>query len=51
MGGYVKMLGEEGEEKEVDKAGSFQGKSVWFRSAIVVAGVVMNFLLSIIFGI
>lgn len=45
LGGYVKLLGE---EDEINKEGSFAQKSVWSRVAIVVAGVVMNFILAIV---
>lgn len=45
LGGYVKLFGE---EEEVKKKGSFYGQPVISRIAIVVAGVIMNFLLAII---
>lgn len=45
LGGYVKLLGEEG---EIDKPGAFGTKSVWARMAIVISGVIMNFILAIV---
>lgn len=45
LGGYVKLLGEEGESQEPD---SFLVKKVWERFLIVAAGVAMNFLLAIL---
>ncbi|AKM82002.1 TPA: hypothetical protein DD449_02895 [Candidatus Berkelbacteria bacterium] len=45
LGGYVKLFGEEGQSHA---ANSFMGKTVLQRIAIVVAGVVMNFVLAII---
>ena len=45
LGGYVKLYGE---EEELKKPGSFYYKPVISRIAIVVAGVIMNFLLAII---
>ena len=45
LGGYVKMLGEEDGSNQPD---SFNRKSVWARIAIVVAGVIMNFILAIV---
>ena len=45
LGGYVKLFGEEEQMKE---KGSFMSKPVSIRIAIVVAGVVMNFILAII---
>lgn len=44
LGGFVDIFGEKGEEKENQE--SFASKSVWTRSRIVVAGVLMNFLLA-----
>jgi regulator of sigma E protease len=60
LGGFVKMLGEDGEveaekmrqrglsEGAVDKAmeGAFNRKSIWVRIVVLVAGVAMNFLLA-----
>ena len=60
LGGFVKMLGEDGEveadrmrqrglsEAAVDKAmeGAFNRKPIWVRIMVLVAGVVMNFLLA-----
>jgi regulator of sigma E protease len=66
LGGFVKMLGEDG-EGEADKlreqgfseaaveramAGAFNRKPIWIRIAVLLAGVVMNFLLAgILFAI
>jgi regulator of sigma E protease len=52
LGGYVKLLGEEGETgidntKKVDQS-SYSAKPVSTRVAIVVAGVIMNFILAVI---
>ena len=60
LGGFVKMLGEDGEseaqkmreqglsEAAVDRAmeGAFNRKPIWTRVAVLLAGVVMNFLLA-----
>ncbi|MGZ8563167.1 MAG: M50 family metallopeptidase [Candidatus Limnocylindria bacterium] len=60
LGGFVKMLGEDGEseaekmrqhglsETAIDKAmqGAFNRKPIWLRIVVLVAGVVMNFLLA-----
>lgn len=60
LGGFVKMLGEDGDaeaekmrhsglsEAAVDKAmaGAFNRKPVWVRIVVLLAGVVMNFLLA-----
>ena len=60
LGGFVKMLGEDGEaeadkmrqrglsEAAVDKAmaGAFNRKPIWVRIVVLVAGVAMNFLLA-----
>lgn len=45
IGGFVKIKGEEGDSTDHD---SFSQKKLWQRSIIVVAGVVMNFLLTIV---
>ncbi len=45
IGGFVKIKGEEGEATGPD---SFSQKKLWQRSIIVAAGVVMNFLLTIV---
>ena len=45
FGGYVKILGEDGEEK--NKEGSFSSKSIWQRFVVISAGVVMNLFLAI----
>jgi regulator of sigma E protease len=46
LGGFVKITGEDGDEK--DKPGSFASKSPFARIRILAAGVAMNFLLAII---
>ena len=60
LGGFVKMLGEDGDseaqkmrdrglsEAAVDKAmaGAFNRKPIWVRLAVLLAGVLMNFLLA-----
>jgi regulator of sigma E protease len=66
LGGFVKMLGEDGEaeadklrqrglsEAAVDKAmaGAFNRKPIWVRIVVLVAGVAMNFLLAaLLFGV
>ena len=66
LGGFVKMLGEDGEseadklrqrglsEAAVDKAmaGAFNRKAIWVRLAVLFAGVAMNFLLaSLLFAV
>jgi len=62
LGGFVKMLGEDGEveaekmrqrglsEGAVDKAmeGAFNRKPIWVRIVVLVAGVAMNFLLAVV---
>lgn len=45
FGGYVKILGEDGEER--NKEGSFSSKSIWQRFIVISAGVVMNLFLAI----
>ncbi len=45
LGGYVKLLGEEGDSESPD---AFNHKSVWTRVSVVVAGVIMNFILAIV---
>ncbi|HOF42722.1 MAG TPA: RIP metalloprotease RseP [Candidatus Moranbacteria bacterium] len=44
IGGFVKIKGEDGEEKK-DKD-SFSSKSAWIRVKVLAAGVVMNFILA-----
>ena len=66
LGGFVKMLGEDGDaeaekmrqrglsDAAIDKAmeGAFNRKPVWVRIVVLVAGVLMNFLLAaLLFGI
>lgn len=47
LGGFVKILGENGEKK--DDPGSFASKSVWARFKVLVAGVSANVLLAAVF--
>lgn len=46
LGGYVKLLGEEGDNK--DNPRSFASKKPWQRIAILSAGVIMNIIIAII---
>ena len=46
LGGFVKILGEDG--TELDNPKSFSSKSVGIRSLVTVSGVVMNFLLAVL---
>lgn len=50
MGGYVKMLGEEGDEEgsAYDNPSSYQNKSPLQRMAVIAAGPVMNFALALV---
>ena len=58
IGGYCKMLGEDGEKKSKDDAdhlqplppeeGSYQSKHVFARMSVILAGSVMNFILSFV---
>lgn len=48
LGGYVKMEGENPEEKVADKRGSFAEKPIWQRFVIAIAGVTMNVILAIL---
>lgn len=45
LGGFVKILGENGDESETNNPKSFSSKSSGIKGLIIVAGVVMNFLL------
>lgn len=45
FGGFVKLLGEEKQEKTKD---SFSQKNVWQRMAVVLAGVTMNLILAVL---
>lgn len=49
IGGFVKLYGEEGEEKgeKVDKSRQFVFQSSKIRAAVTIAGVIMNFLLGV----
>ncbi len=44
LGGFVKIKGENGEEKE--EADSFASKKPWVRAKVLAAGVIMNFILA-----
>ena len=44
LGGFVQIKGEAGEDK--NQPDSFAGKKIWVRSAIISAGVAMNFVLA-----
>jgi len=44
LGGFVKIKGEGGEDKEDED--SFAGRSAWTRTKVLAAGVIMNFLLA-----
>ena len=46
LGGFVKIKGEDGEEKE--EQDSFAGKKIWQRTAILLAGVTMNVILAFV---
>lgn len=49
IGGFVKLYGENGEkELDVPQSQAFWSKPVWQRAIVVVAGVVMNFVLSVL---
>lgn len=43
LGGFVKIKGEDGENKDAD---SFASKSAWTRTKVLAAGVIMNFVLA-----
>lgn len=54
LGGFVKILGENGEEdekniKEEDLGRTFSAQPIWKRSIVLSAGVFMNFLLGFLF--
>jgi len=46
IGGFVKILGENGEEKSNPK--SFASRPIWQRAVVLVAGVTMNVVLAIV---
>jgi len=46
VGGFVSMFGEQGDHDKEKR--SFAAQSVWVRSKVTVAGVIMNFLLAIV---
>ncbi|HOJ14213.1 MAG TPA: RIP metalloprotease RseP [Deltaproteobacteria bacterium] len=52
LGGYVKMLGEDPEDKDrvthIDKRRSFAHKRLWVKAAIVFAGPLFNVLLAVV---
>lgn len=49
IGGFVKLLGEDGTDKKVlENPRSFAAKPVGSRIAVVVAGVIMNFILAVL---
>ncbi|HEX2765537.1 MAG TPA: M50 family metallopeptidase [Candidatus Limnocylindria bacterium] len=62
LGGFVRMLGEDGDveirrlrenglaDEEIERAmqGAFNRKPIWIRIAVLVAGVLMNFLLAVV---
>lgn len=48
LGAFVKIAGEEGEDKSVESHRSFQGKSFWQKIAIILGGVVSFWLIAII---
>ncbi len=48
FGGFVRLQGENGDDGQENKKGSFASKSIPARIAILTAGVVMNFLLAIL---
>ncbi len=47
LGGFVKIKGEDGSERNNPE--SFSGKPAWQRALILSAGVIMNFLLAVVF--
>ncbi len=49
FGGFVKITGENGEEETKNDPRSFSNQPLWVRFKILVAGVLMNFLLAIVF--
>lgn len=55
IGGYVKMLGEEGEGDEPEAAAdlekAFYTKSIWRRMSVIAAGPLMNFVIAVPFFI
>lgn len=46
LGGFVKMIGEDGAEKNDPQ--SFASKKIWQRALILIAGIAMNFILAIV---
>ncbi|MDO8626730.1 MAG: M50 family metallopeptidase [Candidatus Magasanikbacteria bacterium] len=47
LGGFVKIKGEDGAAK--NDPDSFSAKAAWQKASVIVAGVVMNFLLAVVF--
>lgn len=48
FGGFVRLVGEDPTDKKRDQKDSFYKKSLWDRTRVVVAGVVMNFLVAVV---
>ncbi len=48
FGGFVRLVGEDPTDKKKHEKNSFYVKSVWQRTQVVVAGVVMNLLLAVV---
>ncbi len=48
LGGFVKIFGEEQDEKRSDSKFAFYNKPIWQRAIILVMGVVMNLILAVI---
>src|SRR3972149_1100872 len=48
FGGFVRLVGEDPTDKKKDARDSFQVKSLWQRTKVVLAGVTMNFLAAVI---
>lgn len=46
LGGFVKIKGENGSEPDAKDPDSFFSKNTWQKSAVIAAGVIMNFLLA-----
>src|SRR3990167_11545739 len=48
FGGFVRLVGEDSTDAKRDQKNSFYTKSIWQRSQVVVAGVIMNLLLAVV---
>lgn len=48
FGGFVRLVGEDPTDKKKDARNSFQVKSLWQRTKVVLAGVTMNFLVAVV---